>query len=146
MDLETRLRNVCSSLHDNHVTIVCLMQWRRVSAPATQLGVPVVEDTSDNEGDLGEIGGIGSMDVDSEGDEDESIPESARKAKKRRIHAITRNTALVSIVSISIILTDTFNIQSEVCCLHQHFFTEHKREVQLPSEYPRHILSLDISS
>ena len=126
MDLETQLRTVCSSLHDNHVTIVCLMQWCRVSAPATQLGVPVVEDTSDNEGDLGEIGGIGSMDVDSEGDEDESIPESVRKAKKRCICAITRNTALVSIVSISIILTDTFNIQSEVCCLHQHFFTEHK--------------------
>ena len=83
--------------------------WCHMSAPATQLGVSVVEDTSDNEGDLGEIGRIGSMDVDSKGDEDKSIPESARKVKKRHIHAITQNTALVSIVSISIILTDTFN-------------------------------------
>ena len=49
------------------------------------------------------------MDVDSEVDENKSIPESVRKAKKRHIHAITQNTALVSIVSISIILTDTFN-------------------------------------
>jgi len=56
-----------------------------VSAPAAaQMGVP---ETSDSEGDLGEIGGIG-MDVDSEGDEDESIPESARKARKRRICAV----------------------------------------------------------
>ncbi|KAF8224357.1 hypothetical protein L208DRAFT_1312061 [Tricholoma matsutake] len=51
--------------------------WCHVSAPAAQMGVP---DTSDSEGDLGEIGGIG-IEVDSEGDEDESIPESARKAK-----------------------------------------------------------------
>ena len=79
----------------------------------------------------------------------ESIPESVRKAKKRCICAITQNTALVSIVSISIILTDKFNllyIQSEVCCLHQHFFTEHKQEVQLPSECSQHILLLNISS
>jgi hypothetical protein len=79
--------------------------WHRVSAPAAQMGVP---DTSDSEGDLGEIGEIG-IDVESEGGEDESIPESVRKAKKRRIRAITRNTALVSIVSISIISTDAFN-------------------------------------
>jgi hypothetical protein len=76
-----------------------------VSAPAAQMGVP---DASDSEGDLGEIGGIG-IDVDSEGDEDESVPESVRKAKKRRICAITQNAALVSIVSISIIVTNTFN-------------------------------------
>ena len=58
--------------------------WCHVSAPTAQMGAMVTADTSDNEGDLREIGGVG-MDVDSEGDEDKSIPEPKRKAKKRHI-------------------------------------------------------------
>ena len=98
-----------------------------MSVPTAQMGATVAANTSDNEGDLGEIRGV-DMDVNSEGDEDESITESKRKAKKRQIWAITCNTELLSIVSSSIIFDHDLItlIKSEVCCLYQHLFTEYE--------------------
>ncbi|KAF8230771.1 hypothetical protein L208DRAFT_1378389 [Tricholoma matsutake] len=101
----TTLTEENSGLHFNTSTpsisglLDANLLWCHVSTPTAQMGAKVTVDTSDNEGDLGEIGGVG-MDADSEGDKDKSITEPERKAKKRCIHAITQNTALLSIKSV----------------------------------------------